>query len=259
MQRKRIFALFLTISMVLIMGCLSGCSSEKVTGKGNMVKRPYDVGSFDSVEIKKANNSSGAVSFFGLGSDFEIIYKNGQENKVELEAQENLFDYIQVRVEAGTLILENSQPIKTDDKKRPKLYVTMPQFNKLTVHGGAYFKDADKIQGEKFDIDVSGFCEMDLDLDVNSFGIKLSNDGTVKLRGSAKSAKIDLSGIGKIEAKNLDTVDADVNIGGMGDCEISCSGTLKANASDGGTLRYKGDPELTENNSGILGTIEKVN
>ena len=249
-------AVALVIAFVIVIGVLV-VNVDKVNGEGDMVKRSYDVGNFDSLEIKKVTTDSGTVNFFGLGSDYELIYRSGQESKVEIEAQGNLFDYIQVSVEDGTLILENSKPIQTKEETRPKLYVTMPKINTVTIHGDVLFKDADKIEGGTFEINVFGFCNMDLDLDIESLGVNMSGGGTMKLRGNAQSAIIDLSGRGKIEAMDLDTIDADVNISGIGDCEISCSGTLKTNTNGGGKLRYKGSPALTENKPG-MDTIEKV-
>ncbi|MCL1917373.1 MAG: DUF2807 domain-containing protein [Peptococcaceae bacterium] len=253
------------VLLVLMAGSLSGCVSVNLgsggeeAGQGDMLKRSYDVGSFSSVEIKDMNfrgvTIGSNISYQEVG--FELIYKNGREHKVEVEMQENLFEYIQVSVQEDRLILESSRNIRAGAGKRPKLYITTPEFNGVIIHGVISFKDADKIEGKKFDIVVSGVCDMDLDVNVENMKAKVSGAGSIKLQGSARSANIDLSGAGEIDALKLDTVDTEVRISGAGDCGISCSGSLRVYLSGVGSLKYKGSPEITKNVSGV-GSIRQV-
>lgn len=246
MSKMRASAILLA---AIIVFTLTGCVGvnfyavgNSVVGKGATATRSYEPGSFDSVEIS---------------GEFELVYRNSQSCRVELEMQENLFEYVRVSVSNGRLIVDSDENIRSGNNQINKVYVYMPELKGLSSSGAVVFKDADAIKGERFDIDIAGAGTVDITLEVESFSADMSGAGTITLSGTAKNAKIEMAGAGNVDALALDTTNAEIIISGTGNGSISCSGKLTANISGVGNLEYKGDPEVTERVSG-MGSVKKA-
>lgn len=246
-MKKRILAVLLMAAMALTLtGCVSvsigGASGITVNGNGKIISRSYNMDSFDSVEIN---------------GEFELIYRSGGVTGVELEMHENLFEYVELSVNNGRLLVNSTANILTNSDQTPKLYVTAPEFKALVIRGLVTMYNADMIIGERFDIRVSGACDVNARLDVERLDVDISGAGTLTLQGTAEEAAFKLSGAGSIDALDLEAVEASVSVSGAGSCSISCSGRLDAQISGVGDITYRGEPQVVSNVSG-MGSIKKA-
>lgn len=175
-------------------------NGKKVTCKGPVTVKTFDLNGFDSIVI---NGSS----------DMELT--QGDTFKVLVKANEDVFQYLDYKVSDGTLLLETIDNVNIRAEEFD-ISITLPCLKLLEVNGAA---DVDLKNGYK-----SG----------EDFEVKVNGAGDFEFNGITVPALIfKLNGAGDIEAENLDVQNLDVTINGAGDIDLSGK-ALKASFSVNG-------------------------
>lgn len=218
---KRIASHTTMLMIMLLLAVSSSCISSQsfipIRGTGDLADKTYNVTDFKGIDVS---------------GGFDVNLVQGEEEKVILSAQENLFEYITVRVENGMLKIYTENNLMPTKGLRAKIYLKSIQ--NLNVSGGG-------------DVVASN------PLELQNIDIKLSGGGDIKLPVKAGSMRCDISGGGDAEFNGqIDKLD--VNMSGGGDLnsdgsskEISCS------LSGGGNVTIKNKERATEVNIDISG------
>lgn len=114
------------------------------------------------------------------------------------------------------------------------------------------------IQRSSLEAKVQEGAFMNLVVDVKHLKVKASSGGIVKLSGSVKNQEVDvdLGGVYhgyKVKVENM----CIVRSGSGGKAEVNAGETLNAKVSFGGSIYYKGTPEVLKDRKVIGGVIEK--
>lgn len=117
-----------------------------------------------------------------------------------------------------------------------------------------------EIKQEKLEVNSQERAFINLVLDVKHLEVRASSGGIIKLSGSVKNqdVNVDLYGIYNGYAL-LATSNSTVNAGTGAKAEISAGETLKAKVSFGGSIFYKGNPEVLKDKKVVGGIIQKRN
>ena len=188
----------------------NGKNGKTVTCKGPVITKTFDLADFNAIEINGQ-------------ADLEFTQTSGSYG-VSVEANEEVFQHLNYRVVNGTLILEtvNKVNIRAD---KYEIYISAPMLSGIEVNGAIDGKILSLNQEEKFELEVNGAADLELnkvsvpqfkieingagdldckDLNVGSLDIEVNGAGDVKLAGKAESCKLDVSGAGDIDARKLD-------------------------------------------------------
>lgn len=188
----------------------NGKNGKTVTCKGPVITKTFDLADFNAIEINGQ-------------ADLEFTQTTGSYG-VSVEANEEVFQHLNYRVVNGTLILEtiNKVNIRAD---KYEIYVSAPMLSGIEVNGAIDGKIFSLNQPEKFELEVNGAADLELnnvtvpefkieingagdldckDLNVGALNIEVNGAGDVKLAGKAESCKLDVSGAGDIDARQLD-------------------------------------------------------
>lgn len=241
---KRVLTLVVPVAMLILnAGCVgvtfSAIDPETLMGSGPMTTMEYTVDQYTALEIY----SEGEI---------ELYYKAEQSDKVVVELQENLAENFSISVKDGVLAIESDKRFKTDKDKTPKLYISAPKLDGITVGGALSIKQADAIKADSFTLDISGVSSGDLSLEVGALNAEVSGACDFTLSGSADEAVIRTSGASSIDALELQTRKSSVEISGAGTISIACSETLDINVNGTGSVSYKGNPQVTQNIGGAV-------
>lgn len=255
---KKIVALTALLALMFsAAGCVTVTFSDSVgggtiQGEGEMTTVSYPCGEINGLIINMDFNN--LVSDTGL----KIYYTAEKSDTVTLEIQKNLTEYLKISNNSGTLTVDNEKSFRiTDKSKAPKLYVSAAALEMLRIEGVVSIEKADKITADSFLLNVNGVClGGSLELDVKSLNVNISGVSNITLNGTADKAVIIMSGVGNTKAFGLLAKDADVEVSGVGDVEISCSDNLNAEIDGIGGIKYKGNPNIKHNISG-LGQLTK--
>ena len=248
-MKKLIAYIMLIAALAVMTGCVavswnSGGGRNAVRGEGAMTSGEYEVGAYDSVDIR------GIV---------RVVYSSAPSTKIRLDMQENLRQYITFRVENGILIVDSDRNIWVPSLDyTPTLYLYNPSLKAMYVSGAVTINNSDTISGESFELEVSGAGDIDLALDVKRFNADLSGAANLRFRGAAEDVDIAISGAGMMEALELQTRRARMALSGAGSASISCSDELDVELSAVGSLRYRGNPTVRQSIAGV-GSVQQIN
>lgn len=193
-------------------------------------------GSGVSGEGKKVTKTLDIDDFTGIGVSIgaEVHLRQGNKQKVEIKAQQNIIDLIDRDVRNGKwkVRLEKGTNLKRHDGI--DIYITLPMIDELSVAGSG------SITGE------TDFKNVD-DLEVS-----IAGSGEVTLNGSGEDLEVSIAGSGDVDLAGFKVDDCEVSIAGSGDCEINVSGSLQVSIAGSGDVKYKGDPDKVK--SSIAGS-----
>jgi len=190
-----------------------------VSGEGKRVTKTLDLEEFSGI---------------GVSIGAEIHLRQGNKQKVEIKAQQNIIDLIdtEIRNDKWRVRLEKGTNLKRHDGI--DVYITLPMIDELSVAG------AGSIVGE------TDFNDVD-DLEVS-----IAGSGDIMLNGSGEDLEVSIAGSGDIDLAGFKVDDCEVSIAGSGDCEINVSGSLQVSIAGSGDVKYKGNPDKVK--SSIAGS-----
>lgn len=191
---------------------LASCNGERLVGDNNVISERRDVSGFERVEAGGANK-------------VHIAY--GESFKVELKGSSNLLAAYETRLEKETLKLGYKEDVNVDGDD-VEVFITLPTLNGLTLSGSG-------------DMDISGgFPE------AREFLVHINGSGDVNVREAFKcvSLEVNVSGSGKAELSNLQSVRSDVTISGSGDTYVHAEEELDVEINGSGTVHYGGSPRV---------------
>jgi len=209
-------------------------------GNGHMITRTFNVSDFDEIQ---------------LTGDYKVNLIPGTSEEVEIEADENLMEDIDVDVIGSNLRIE-SRRIRS--RKGITLNIYYKELNGISAGGAIDLMSRATIRSKYFDIRMGGAGEIDLEFEGEKLTIKMSGAGDIRLSGKATELDINISGAGGLDAFDLKTDFARVRISGIGGADVYVSRELEARISGLGDINYKGSPKYVDSDVSGLGSINEV-
>jgi hypothetical protein len=219
-----IVAVVAIVSTVLV---LRGCPGVLI-GSGNLETEAYTFTDFTEVEI---------------GSAFEFEIQQSNSYSINITADDNVMDYVQVSKDGQTLKIRLRRFLSLGPVTL-RASVTMPQLSGLTVSGASRGTVSDFSSTEDLDITVSGASEVTGDITAGDVDFDISGASTIQLEGSANDVVADVSGASDFNLDAFTVHNADVDFSGASEGTINLDGRLDADLSGASTLWYIGEPTM---------------
>lgn len=222
------------VLLLFITSFSSGCMLiDGVKGNGNITTEKRDVSNFNGIDISNA---------------FEVILKQGNNESLTIEADENLMGIIVTEVRGGVLKVYTDKHIR--NPKSLKLFLTFKEIDFIDISGAVELTSDGKLTFDKLEIDGSGASEIDLEIEAKDLEMEFSGASEIKLKGKILDVEIDISGASEISAYNLETDFMDIDISGAAEAQVFVNKELNIEASGASSVRYKGNPNINQNTSG---------
>jgi Putative auto-transporter adhesin, head GIN domain len=213
-----------------------------------VVTQVRDVANFSRVKIK------------GI-ADVEISF--GPEFKVEVEADEEVIDYLETNVSGRTLIvgLEDydwdfrNLNWDSDDDYPLLVRITMPTLNRLDVKGiGSVLVHG--FDGDELEVTVKGIGDVEVrEFKGTLLELDLKGVADVEVSGEVDELDVRLSGVGEADLRKLIAKVVYATASGMGDVIVHATERLDATASGFGDVIYYGNPEKVKRDERGFGDV----
>jgi hypothetical protein len=241
-MKRALAALSLLVIAALLAGCGLDFNFAATKGSGKVVSESRSVSGFE------------AVSLSGVG---ELTITQGDSESLTVEAEDNILPHIITEVKDGTLIIRFDTVRWTDSfqpTKSIKFTLTVKDLAQLDI-SGAGSTDVGDLKTESLSVDISGAGSLKIkNLEADDLQVNLSGAGSFDLAGKAARQTVTIDGAGSYNAGDLECQEASVTISGAGSATVWATETLDAELNGVGSIRYYGEPEVTESVSG-LGTV----
>jgi hypothetical protein len=241
MKKAIIIAAIVTaVSVIIAVLILRGLPGGLV-GSGNLDTEQYGFTNFTEVEI---------------GSAFEFEIKQSGSYSINVTADDNVMDYVQVSQDGQTLTIRLRRFISIGPVTL-RASVTMPQLHGLTASGASRGTVSDFSSTEDLDITVSGASKVTGDIIAGNVEFGISGASTIQLEGSANDIDAGVSGASHFNLDDFTVNNADINMSGASSGTVNLNGRLDANLSGASRLWYIGEPTSTDINRSGGSTVSK--
>jgi hypothetical protein len=185
---------------------------------------------------------NGSFSAISVSAGVAAFLTEGTEEAVAVSAIDDEYrDRIVTEVKNGTLHIyykndENKKWVKGD--KRLKAYVSYKSLNNIRISSGASITSNEYIKADKLNMDLSSGAVFNGSIKVQKATIGQSSGAVANVSGSVQQLDVSSSSGAKFNGKELQTVACDATASSGGHVQVSCSESLKADASSGGKIAF---------------------
>ncbi|MBN2073907.1 MAG: DUF2807 domain-containing protein [Actinobacteria bacterium] len=242
-SRKWVKAIFLVgIAGVLIL-TMTSCrwTIGIVRGSGDIETEEREVSGFDE------------VNFSGMGN---LIIEQGDEESLEIEADDNIIPLIETRVKGRELYIGYKRGFSIAPTSNIRIHLTVMDLEQIELSGVGDM-DCDNMETDKIRFDISGSGDIDFHMEAESIETNVAGLGNIKLSGRTSNHRVEINGSGKYDAEDLESERCEVEISGLGSATVNVSGELDVEINGAGNVYYKGTPDITQDISG-LGRIKSL-
>lgn len=188
------------------------------------------------------------------GIELELI--KSEDQKIEITGEKA--EKVKVKNSNGTLKLSMKFPdLSADGKVLIKLFYNK-EIKVIDANEGATVtgKDIDQLQLE---VKSQERALVNLVIKTKHLRVKSSSGGIIKLSGSSKNQDVDLDLYGVYQGYNLEVSDnTSLRVGSGAKAEVNAGETLNAKVTFGGSIFYKGNPEVIKDKKVAGGIIKQV-
>lgn len=233
----------LLVILVITLGLPAMSSNDDaITGNGKVVKKDRTISSFNAIDV------SGGI---------EVIFDQGNAVKMQIEADENLIENIITKVEDGVLKIYPEKGVK--NAKEMNVYLTFKDVNAIRASGGCEIQSNGKLNFTSLSTELSGGCELKMDMQVSDLTCKLTGGCEAVLSGSAKDLTIALTGGSELDASSLKAINCSVEATGACEAHVYAQGKLDISASGASEVTYSGNPTAIAKSSTGASQIRAAN
>lgn len=231
-MKRRIIYLFIFISFF---SCKKGHWGDCFMGTGDVKTENRTLNSFTEVE---------------LYDNINVILIEGTENKVEIEAGENLIPGITTNVSGGKLKIENTNTCNfMRSYKIPiNVYLTYNSLRTFTHYGGGKITCQDTLRNNFYEF-IQWFGSGNFELKINNDTLKLgfhTGSGNADIYGKTKELSLYSAGNSIFRCGNLLADKVYINQSSTGDFTVNAISELYVQIYNYGDVFYYGNPALLD-------------
>lgn len=229
------------VSLIAVAAALAAaaCSQTRAEEGGPTVKRQYQVGAFQSIEV---------------AGPYEVVVTTGGAPSVTASGPEKLLERLVVEVKGDRLLIHPRKDKGfnwSSSRGTAKIQVTAQMLRAASIAGSGGIS-VDKVSGDSFDGSIAGSGDLRVDsLDVQSLKLAIGGSGDVTARsGRTRNAEYSIAGSGGIDAEGVQSDAASISIAGSGSVHGQATGTAKVSIMGSGDVEMTGGAKCTVSKMG---------
>jgi hypothetical protein len=225
---------------------LSSCHFDSIIGQvhGN--------GNVETDERMVTGNFSEVKGSAGL----DVYLTEGSENKIVVEADENLLEIIETDITNGRLNITTKQNIGRSKSK--KVHVTYKKLDEIYASSGADVIGNSVIKSEKIRLDASSGSDIEVEVFSKEVLAETSSGADIHVTGKATLLMASSSSGSEINAKELIVINCNADASSGANIIVNVKEKLSTEATSGGNIRYYGNPTAVSNDASRSGNVRKM-
>jgi hypothetical protein len=219
-------------------------NTENIIPNDNVTTRQHSFTDYDRIETE------GAFTIYVEFSD--------TEESIEIEANENLHQYLEVEKNSNTLKVGFRDNINIKGSATLNAYITTQNVSGYAASGASRFFVDDELSAEDVSIFLSGASQFTGEVFTVNLTGDLSGASLVQLTGEAESTSFTASGASNIGSFGFSTDYLNVNFSGASMLSLTVNDKLDVTASGASIITYKGSGVINSQNLSGESKIFKV-
>ncbi len=186
----------------------------------------------------------------------DVYMKKGSSEAVTVETEDIDIDRVITEVSGTTLKIHldgyNNRGYDIT------VYVTFVELEEISASSAASIFVESVVRARDLELSSSSAGDIEIEVDADNVDIRTSSAADIQLSGKAGYVDASSSSAGEINAYDLTTQRARVRASSAGSVKITVTEEINADASSGGTIRYRGNPKKQFTDSSSGGSVKKV-
>jgi len=233
-----------------------------VRGSGTLSSEMRPVGDINAVELST------------IGT---LHIKIGDTTSLEIEAEDNLLEYIEADDTGGKLVID-TRNVSLRTRRPINYYLTVKELKAIEISSSGDIEAPD-LRADRFAIEINSSGNLDMgdlearhvritvnssgditigDVHATSIAVEINSSGNVRISGGEVDEQdININSSGDYRARDLASREAEVNICSSGNAIIQVSDYLGADVSSSGDVQYAGDPKVDSRETSS-GDVRKI-
>ncbi len=233
----------IAVSSLLLFSSCREIFAKRIRGNGNITTQTRSAGQFSSIDVS---------------GNIDVYARQDSSSSIKVEADENLQQYIETIDDGEVLRIKTEEGYNLRSSRPIKVYVSSAVFKKFEASGACdVFSEGKIASSSDVDFDLSGSCDVTMDVNAPKILVDMSGAGTIKLKGETKDFRVHGSGSTDIKCLDLLAENVDLDISGAGDAEVYASVKLTGSISGAASVRYKGAAQTDIHTSGAT-SVKKI-
>jgi len=181
------------------------------------------------------------------------------EESIEIEANNNLHQYIEVKKENSVLKIGFDRNINIRGSATLNAYITTKHVSGYAGSGAARFVVEDAIDAEEANIYLSGASAFTGKLFVDRLYADLSGAAVINIDGSSDLFDLEASGASKVRDYGFNTKTLRAELSGASNMYITVHEEIDIEASGASSLYYKGPAVIIRQDLSGASSVKKMN
>lgn len=220
--------------------------AQRLSGSGRAATEKRQLPAFQGVAL------SGAM---------DLVVRQGPEQSVELQADDNLLPYLETEVGGSgaeaVLQVRWRRGVSVHGAGKVRVLVTLPVLTVLTSSGSGDLL-VEPFETPRLAIRLSGSSDARLSqLTAGELQLSISGSGDVVGAGRATTLKIAIAGSGDVQLRDLRADDVAIDIAGSGDASVHADQSLRARIAGSGEVLYSGNAARVDAQVSGSGRVKK--
>ena len=217
----------------------SGAQEDVIPGSGTSVTLDLPLADFSGIDASCV---------------YDVQAVRADAFAVTIEVDDNLAEFLDVRVEDGNLILDVQSGAFEFTQLRAS--VSLPQLDDFDVSGAADLTLSGFVSDQPLVAQTSADATAAGDIVAGNTTVLAAGNSRVTLAGSGNDLQLEASGSAIVDLRDYPVQDVAADVDGASQSIVPVEGRLDAVASGAARLRFLGDPELGVIEESALGSVE---
>ncbi|MDQ2087768.1 DUF2807 domain-containing protein [Herbivorax sp. ANBcel31] len=179
MNRMSITIFIVFIIFIILSSCVFVSNPKEIQGSGILTKQEKSFTDFNSLNIC---------------SDFNVIVEKGTEYQVVIEADDNLWEYLEIELYEDTLILNWDRDFQFKENTF-NAFIKMPDIKKIETRNDSIVKLDEEfiLSDNSIELNLYNSSMIEGAIQAKKIDILMKNSSYLKLEGKSKELNLDLS------------------------------------------------------------------
>jgi len=181
------------------------------------------------------------------------------EESIEIEANDNLHQHIEVKKVNGMLIIDIEDNVNIRGNATLNAYITTTSISDYSASGASRFIVEDLINESDVTVHLSGASTFTGELNTERIYVDISGASSMNINGNGNDFDAEVSGASVIRDYGFVTNVLKADLSGASNAFLTVVDEIDIEASGASNLHYKGDAVITSQDLSGASSVKKMN
>jgi len=191
-----------------------------------------------------------------VGEAIDLYLKKGDKESARVEVDGVKVSDVLTEV-SGNYLRVHMRSGNYRGNRTVKVYVTYVSIQKINASSASSVFSEGVVKATSLDLSATSAANIEIEVEADEVMVDVGSAADITLEGKAKRCTVEASSAGSVDAYNFECENVDARASSAGSAKINVTKSLDAEASSGGSIRYRGNPTSTNTDSSSGGSVKK--